>query len=427
MLWPLSITGVLALFASGFFLLVAGRSAKAEPLRLTMEQAVERALQSNLELRAASQDVEVAAAGLERSSAWLPSNPFFSVGASRRAETGGRPNYFAFLSQEFEVGGQRIPRRTAASHNVEQERANLRQKQLALVADVKSTFVRALVQRERAKFISEQIDLAQRLVRAATLQHLTVAERIESNQARLQVTRYQRELWVAEREMASQIDALRRHLNIEREVELELEGSVASDLPVPVGPTELVRAAAANRPDVQAFEHALAAADAQIEVIKRERIPNVTVSGSYSRFENNDFGGGDVGVALPLFQTKSADLQEATAQRVRLSAQLEDVRRQAEREVLEAYRAYELARREADLFRSTLLPLAEENARLQEQLRRRDEASDADVWNQKIDLLEIRKDYVETLQSLHLARFDLERAVGGQLPIPPTTFPTPGN
>jgi cobalt-zinc-cadmium efflux system outer membrane protein len=188
-----------------------------------------------------------------------------------------------------------------------------------------------------------------------------------------------------------------------------------------------VRAAAANRPDVQAFEHALAAADAQIEVIKRERIPNVTVSGSYSRFESNDFGGGDVGVALPLFQTKSADLQEATAQRVRLSAQLEDVRRQAEREVLDAYRAYELARREADLFRSTLLPLAEENARLQEQLRRRDEASDADVWNQKIDLLEIRKDYVETLQSLHLARFDLERAVGGQLPIPPTTFPTPGN
>ncbi len=419
-----------SLFAAGIVFLVAITpvGAIAEPLRLTMEEAVQRAIQFNLDLRASAQELEVAAAAVRRSSALLPSNPFLSVGASRRAETGGRPNYFAFLSQEIEVAGQRKPRMRAATHNLEQEQANLQQKQIALVAEVKSTFVRAIAQRERARLLSEQVDLAKNLAKIAQPRQATLPERIEANTLRLQTTRYERELWAAERELASQVDALRRLLDIEPSGELELVGNldpVSFELPAI---TELVRAAQGNRADLQAFEHALAAAEAQIEVTRRERIPNITVSGSYSRFENNDFGGGDVGVALPLFQTKEPDLQEATAQRVRLAAQLQDLRRQVEREVREAGRAYELAQREVHLFQTTLLPLAEENVRLQERLLRRDEAGTSDLLNQKIEWLEIRKDYVETLQSLHLARFDLERAVGGQLPQPtpsPEFHPAP--
>lgn len=390
--------------------------AGAEPLRISLTEAVERALRANLELLASAKDVEVAAAGVKRSSALLPSNPFLSLGASRRAETGGRPNLFAFLSQEFEVAGQRGPRIRAATHNLAQEQANLQQKQVALVAEVKSTFVRALAQRERARLLAEQWQLAQELAKANAPRQATLTERIEANNALLQATRYQRELWFAQREGANQLEALRRYLQLDAAQDVELVGELEPTFETVPSLADLVRWALSSRADVQAFQHALAAADAQLEVARRERIPNVTVSGSYSRFESSDFGGADVGVALPLFQTKDADIQEATAQRVRLALQLEDLQRKAEREVREAYRAYETSQREVDLFRTTMLPLAEENVRLQQRLLQRDEASAADLLNQKVELLEIRKDYVETLEGFHVARFDLERAVGGKFP-----------
>lgn len=393
--------------------------ALGQPLRLTLDDAVQRALKQNADLLADSQEVDIAGAALRRSSSRFPSNPYLSLGASRRAETGGRPNLFAFLSQEIEIAGQRGARIRAAQHNLQQESLNVRQKEVTLAADVKSAFIKALARNTRLSSIQEQVNIAHQLLALLPSKQTTMSERIERNNTAIQEARFLRELWTAEQERDAELDGLRRMLNVDLGHELELVGTLEPTIRQLPSVGALVEQAKNQRPDILAFQHALAAADAQLEVHRRERIPNLTLSGSYSRFDNSDFGGGDVGVTLPLFQTKDADIQEATAQRQRISFQLQDLQRGIEREVRGAYRDYQQAARELRLFVDKILPLAEENVRLQRRLVERDEASRSELLSQELDLLETKKDYVEALERLHLAWIELERAVGGQVPDSP--------
>lgn len=386
------------------------------PIRLTLDAAVERAVQVNADLLADAQQVAIAEAALRRSLARFPSNPYLSLGASRRAETGGRPNVFVFLSQEVEIAGQRASRVRAAQHNAQQEGWNLAQKRVSLVAEVKSAFIRALSRERRTHIIRQQIDLARKLLAVTTVERATLSERIERNNAALQLARFERELWGAQEELDSEIDTLRRLLQIDFEQQVELSGNMSENVRVLPGPTILAEHAKTQRPDIQAFRQALAAAEAQIEVHRRERIPNLTLSASYSRFDSSDFGGGDVGISLPLFQTKEADIQESLAQRERIALQLRDLERGVEREVREAYRSYLTAAQELRLFQDQLLPLSEENSRLQQRLVQRDEASRSEWLTQQLDALDVRKDFVETLEKLNLAFVGLERALGGQFP-----------
>lgn len=420
--------GIIYLLLATGILCSAPATTVAEPLRLTLDSAVERALQANPDLLADAQQVAIAEASLRRSSARFPSNPYLSLGASRRAETGGRPNLFVFLSQEVEIAGQRESRVRAARHNLEQESWNLTQKRVSLVADVKIAFTKALSRERRLALIRDQIDLAQKLLELATVDRATLSERIEQNNAALQLARFERELWSGEEDRNTELDTLRRLLQISFEQDIELAGTLPEDVHLLPAPGVLTEQAKAQRADIQAFRQALAAAEAQLEVHRRERIPNLTLSASYSRFDNSDFGGGDVGIALPLFQTKDADIQEGIAQRERIAAQLRDLEHGVERDVRQAYRTYLTAARELQLFRSKLLPLSEENTRLHRRLVERDEATRADWLAQQLEALDVRKDFLDTVEKLNLALIDLERALGGQLPgtsVPTEVSPTP--
>ncbi len=388
----------------------------AQPLRLTLEAAVERALQANSDLLADAQQVAIAEASLQRSSTRFPSNPYLSLGASRRAETGGRPNVFVFLSQEVEIAGQRSLRMRAAEHNLQQESWNLAQKRLSLVADVKSAFTKVLTKQRRVEIVRRQLEEAQQLLKIITVDRATLTEKIEQNNAALQAARFERDLWSTEEERDAEVDNLRRLLQLDFETQLELTGTVAEEIRLLPAPSVLVEQAKAQRADVQAFRQALAAAEAQLEVHRRERIPNLTFSASYSRFDSSDFGGGDIGVALPLFQTKDADIQEGIAQRERIVLQLRDLEQGIEREVRQAYRSYLTAARELQLFRNQILPLSAENSTLQHRLVQRDETTRAEWLAQQLDALDVQKDYLDTVEKLNLALIELERALGGQIP-----------
>lgn len=395
--------------------LLTGLTVSAQPLRLTVDDTVKRALAANPDLLAETKQVDAAQAILRRSEARFPANPYVSFGASRRAEIGGRPNLFVFLSQEIELGGQRSARIRAAEQNAQQESWNVQQKRIMVIADVKTAFVRVLARELRLAALREQLDAATRVERLFATQRTSVADRIEHNNAAIQLARYRRELWSVEQERDAELDNLRKVLDFDWSQEIELVGELEQRGRTLPDIGTLLHHAKAHRPDLLAFRHALAAADAQLEVHRRERIPNVTLSGSYARFESSDFGGGDVGISLPLFQTKEADIQEATAQRQSIALQIRNLERRIEREVRAAYDDYQVAVRELELFANEILPLSEENTKLQQRLVDRDEASRAEMLSQRIELLETKKDFAETLEKLNLALVDLERSLGGQL------------
>ena len=99
--------------ASGLLILLwlfPGFAVAVDPLRLTMDEAVARAAAANPEVKSFNAAIQMAEARLRGSSAWLPSNPYFSGGAGLTSQPDVGPNFGFFLSQEFEIAGQREKR-----------------------------------------------------------------------------------------------------------------------------------------------------------------------------------------------------------------------------------------------------------------------------------------------------------------------------
>jgi cobalt-zinc-cadmium efflux system outer membrane protein len=335
-------------------------------------------------------------------------------GASRRSETGGRPNIFASLSQEFEVGGQRGLRIEAAQYGLDRETSNAKQAQVTLAANVKSAFFRAMLNQERVRLAEQNLNLNTDLVRRTqTEQPSAPGEKLELNNVRIQESRVRRELAAAQQAHDDTTDALRRFLDLSPEADLTLVGSSEITLNPPLPVQELIDRARQQRADVQAFEQALKAADAQLRLQHRERIPNVTLSGSYSRFDSNNYAGGDVGFSLPVFQTKGPEITEAAAERQRAEFELQNIRREVEREVRETLRNYTTAYNDVQEYRNTILPLSEDNVQLQKRLLDRDEISPADLINQQIELIGARREYLDAVERYDIAAIELERVTGG--------------
>ncbi|HVM97456.1 MAG TPA: TolC family protein, partial [Candidatus Acidoferrales bacterium] len=134
-------------------------------------------------------------------------------------------------------------------------------------------------------------------------------------------------------------------------------------------------------------------------------------------------GGGDVGFPIPVFQTKAADIHEATAERSRVADQIQALEAQAEMEVRTAYRACVVAGKTLDSQNRTIVPLSEENAQISQRQFDRDEASASDLIGQQIDLLTARRAQLDAIEAFNTSRVELERVVGGSLTSPTESTP----
>ncbi|MFN3467008.1 MAG: TolC family protein, partial [Candidatus Brocadiales bacterium] len=98
----------------------AGKSACAE--KMGLKEAVQRALENNLELQAFRQRLEEARGDLRKASLLLPSNPTVGTEIWERHitnESTSNTDYAVTLSQEFHIAGQRGKRISVAKKNLE--------------------------------------------------------------------------------------------------------------------------------------------------------------------------------------------------------------------------------------------------------------------------------------------------------------------
>src|SRR6266498_2237695 len=95
----------------GIYFLIIIRSFGAEPMRLTLEQAVQIALERNLELKAKSEELGIAEGRVIKSNLFLQNNPELEGDVGNFKVIKGEPefgrnltNFGISLSQELEIG-----------------------------------------------------------------------------------------------------------------------------------------------------------------------------------------------------------------------------------------------------------------------------------------------------------------------------------
>lgn len=356
---------VSALFAA-LLPLVARATPPAPAPYLTLAAAREQALAHNADLRVA--ETQVAAALAQRQGAREFPNPTLGLSTSK-INTDHRSNRTALgntlidrsydtivsLGQLIELGGKRGLRQASASAAVQAAEAQRDDARRLLLLAVTQAYVATVASRDT---------VAVRLASAASLRreaeiagHRFAAGDISSaDRAQIELAAGQLELDAAQ----ARRDAVAAALLLETLIgEPQPTGTVAlANSLAELVPLESAPDTAAPRPDLAAATANLAKADSDLDLARRGRVPDVTVSVQYERQppdQPNTVGVG-VSLPLPLWNRNGGAIAGARSARAQAAAALDKTRTQAAADVAGARLALATAAERAQRYTATLLP-----------------------------------------------------------------------
>lgn len=405
----------------------------AQPRQLTMADVITGALQSSYQLVAVDKQVAAAQTYLDRSSAWLPSNPTVTGGASASdskftttlpnnqqgpSERFG-PSYTFTAEQTFEVAGQRGLRMDVAERGLEASRHDRDNTEANIRAKAKKAFVAALASDAKAKLAHRSTALIQQVNSAFDPNPSSDRERIAFNTSNMQLYRQRRRAAGADRDRGAAYREVKRLAGIAPELEITLVGELEGK-PRPIPALDELRTGLADRrADVAAYRSLVARSDAELSLAKRTAIPDVSVFGFVSRFDSGDdtetSGGGSLGVTLPIFQGNGASIPDAISERQRAMAELEDLERLVDANLVTAYANSREAEANLDTTLKEILPRARENVELQKNRVHKGEVRSYDIVDYDLELVTAEEELITAQRAYTDALIELEKAAAVQL------------
>jgi outer membrane protein, heavy metal efflux system len=340
--------------ASAVAVLAYGASAAAEPRSLPTRDScagpldaaavVRCALAASPEVAQASAELAAVAGRRQTAQVWLPSNPQIAGTVSRRRidVPGGTTalNWSATLSQELEVAGQRGLRVEAADAQAAAQRRRLVVAEQEVAARALGAYYEALAARESLSLASELAEAgvslaatAQGRAREALLSGVDADVALaESVRLRLLPLEAQRRWTVARAALA---------ILAGTPAEPEVTGTLAPPAAPSPPDARLEEEALRLRGELGAAEMERRVRERQVDLLRRERIPNVTLSAFAERdgFAEQVLGLG-LSVPLPLpgpiGRSRAGEVAEARSQVEAAATVLEQVRRRIRLEVAQA-------------------------------------------------------------------------------------------
>jgi cobalt-zinc-cadmium efflux system outer membrane protein len=342
--------------------------APAGPAQLTLGDARRVALQRNDDFRVAQ--IQVAAALAQLRAAREFPNPTLGL-STAKINTDGQPNgtpqgntfldrsydSIASLSQLFLIGKRGLIQDAAATgvRAAESQRDDARR---LLVQAVTQAYVAALEAQEQAAVLSES---AAALRREATIaaRRLQAGDLSASDEAQIEIAAEQDEL-NADSQRATARTAVVTLEIVLGEPQPNGRTALADNLAAlaKLGGPGLEDARVGARPDLAAAEENEQQAETNLELQRRQRIPDVTVSVQYERnppSQPNTVGLG-LSLPLPLWNRNTGEILAAQAARDQAQAQLDKVRIQAAADVAAARVAYEEASARVQRYLTSLAP-----------------------------------------------------------------------
>jgi len=306
----------------------------------------------------------------------------------------------------------------AAEHQVDRSRQTLRSQ----IASVYFELVRA---KERDVVAREAYELsAEQLRRAQTLFELGPVARSDVLQAQVNLASADRDRISAANNIELQRSRLALALGVPVTSPVDIEAPPPLPAVLPEDPEELVRAAVAARPDVQAARSDLRAAQFGVKSAKWQRYPTIDGSYSYSRrgdhlddvTDNFDRGYSfslRAGLSWTLFDgfNTKGNIERAEAARRSQELMVEETELQAALDVRESLLAIKNA---SESIRSAEegVRLAEESVKLQQALYESGGGTLLEWNNSQVELTRARVSLVDAQVDLHLALAGLELALG---------------
>ncbi len=389
----------------------------AEPLSLSLPEALSRAKADGPEVTRARFAVREADAKRIGAGLVIPANPRLQVDARPLVSGGsGRMGYGATLDVLFDVGGAPRARVREAERYSALAQADLAMSRGSARVRALSSYVAAqiaelrIVESDAALVVARRVlDATERRVNAGAGSELDAAS------AQLQVAELEAARMAFERDRATSQMDLRDALDLASDVPLQLTSSVI-DLP-PVGEVNaLLQRALTSHPELKAIQARVALWGATEERLRAEVFPKV---GFYAGIDaaplSPTYGVLGLSVELPVAQRNQGLRAQSARARESAEADLSLESRLLARAVIGALNSYESSRRELERLSSQAVPAAERTLSFAEAGF---QAGRFDVFRLLAaarDSLRVRASRIDAIEAAWVARIELERAVGGEV------------
>lgn len=385
---------------------------------ISRTNVVRCALNASLSVRAEQKTVDALQGRRTASGLILPSNPVLTLSGGRRSVSGAVPdatNWYATLSQEIELAGQRASRLRAADAALaaQEKRVLLTKRETAVLAW--SAFFEALAAREQQRLTERLLQTSQRMgVVARARAEKGVGASLDADLADAATLRLLQIKLAADRSVA----ASNAHLTflLGRDPSSAVVG-VEGELTPLSGLPDARSASLGERPEVQVVDAERRAMLSRAEAFRRSRVPNPTVS---VFMQNDGFNervlGLGVAVPIPLpapvGRTYAGEIAETDALAERAQIDRTRVERELRLEIADATATYTAHRLAAEAMTPERMRRAEDSLRdLQVEI----EAGRLGVRESLVaqqTLIELLQTNIAQRRALCLASVDLARALG---------------
>jgi len=388
--------------------------------RVTRANVVRCALGASLSVQLERQELSAATARKAAASPLLPDNPVLAISAAQRRTSDQRDiNWYATLSQQLEVAGQRGLRRDAAEASVGAQSQRVVASRRATAVQAWASYFDALASIEERRLTERLVVVSERVAAVARARAESgLIAGVDADVADAAAVRVLQVSLAAERRVVERSAQLASLLGLEPKPSmLTIEGELT-----PLA--ESIRALAAEntpldqaRPELLALEAEQRALELRAAAFRRSRVPNPTLSvfAQNDGFNERVFG---VGLSLPIplpgnvGRTYIGEIAEAEALAQRTHTERAQVVRELKLSVSTARQVFASRAREVEAFTAVRLSRAESGlSALAEQIEAgRISVRDALIAQQA--LIELLLAHVDARKNWCLASVELARALG---------------
>jgi cobalt-zinc-cadmium efflux system outer membrane protein len=391
-----------------------GAGAQQLPDKVTITQAVQEAINHNLNLLAERYNISVADARII--TAKLRPNPVVTAGADYIDFLGqfspdknvGPTEYNLRTDFILERGGKRERRIEVARDAREVAQLQLLNTTRLLVLDVQNAFVDVLQAKDNVTLARENLQAFQGIVEVNT-NRVRAGDLAKVELTRTQVARIQFQSAVRQAESKLRIALNRLQILMGRTVPsptLDVEGAMRRDTD-PVVLETVSTLALDLRPDLQALRRDQARSQAEIRNQIAQGKVDLTVSSMFHRqFYNGaaDSLGFFISAPVPVFNRNQGEIERARQEQQQILTRIKATEAAVKDEVRNAWVQYNTARELLDSIERDLLDQARDVRNTMEYSYRRGEAS-------LVEFLDAQRAFNDARQSYNDARADFARSL----------------
>lgn len=352
----------------GWIALAAADSAPA----LTMEQAVVTALSNNLDLRAASYEVDKALGRLLQAGLWPNPELELSTKTDRSFNNEGERTSTAGFQQAFPISGRLHFAKRVSRVDVAQAMAEIRNRERLLIGDVQRDFLNVLLLRQQIAANREFAELNREFV-AVLEERLKRAEvsEVDLNLARVELQRLGVESAMLESDLVARELSLKLRMGLPPEPAISLEGNVEA-LAAKFRPEKYQTTMVVNRPDLRQTELGIDRAAAGARLARAEAWADWTLGTNYESerridepagLKSDQFFGFKISIPIALWNRNQGRVYEHKAATEQARQQFEAQRLSIRSEIATAMARAMKLRDAVGNYRRDLLPaLTQTNA-----------------------------------------------------------------